>query len=180
MRGDPLCSHAGSARDPVSSNNASVTFSVHDGRKLLWKVVALRDDILRGLRDGEFYVVYQPQFAADGSRMCSVEALVHSRHPRLGLVGPADFIPLAEQEGVIHELGAFVLARQCGMPGLARDRPGGGISSRQLGEAEFADWVIAEAGEAQFPLKRLELEIVESAVIDNFAQAHRSCHDCAV
>ena len=65
-------------------------------------------------------------------------------------------------------------AKPCGMRGTGRDVVlAVNISSRQLEQPEFADWVVAKALEARFPLERLELEIVESAVIDNFDQASR-------
>jgi PAS domain S-box-containing protein len=70
-------------------------------------------DLRLALQRGELFVVYQPVVELQQDGPGSVEALVRWRHPRRGLVNPADFIPVAEESGLIVELGAFVLATAC-------------------------------------------------------------------
>jgi len=129
----------------------------------------LRDDFIKGMRDGEFHLVYQPQMTADGARLASVEALARWRHPTLGELGPADFIEPAERCGVIAELGAFMLRQACldalNWPGIS---VAVNISALQLRDPQFAGTVEGVVREAGLPFKRLELEIVESALIENF------------
>ena len=129
----------------------------------------LQNEILNGIRRGEFHVVYQPQMTADGARMAAVEALVRWKHPTRGAVGPADFIALAEENGVINELGAFVLRQACldgrHWPGLLVSV---NVSAVQLHNPTFAKSVEAIVRETGFSFNRLELEIVESALIDDF------------
>jgi EAL domain-containing protein (putative c-di-GMP-specific phosphodiesterase class I) len=65
------------------------------------------------LERGEFEVHYQPKLARDGLRVSGMEALARWRDPELGVVLPGDFIPIAEETGLIGQLGDFVLRRSC-------------------------------------------------------------------
>jgi EAL domain-containing protein (putative c-di-GMP-specific phosphodiesterase class I) len=127
-------------------------------------------DILDGIRNGEFHVVYQPQLLADGSRIAAVEALARWESPSHGPLGPTEFVPIAERDGVIDQLGAFVLRQACAD---ATDWPeiavSVNISPRQLLKGDFADLVETTVAEAGLPFARLELEIVESALIEDFS-----------
>ena len=129
----------------------------------------MRNEILAGLKRGEFHVLYQPQMFADGSRMAAVEALVRWNSPTRGPVGPIDFISIAERDGVIRELGAFVLRQACqdalNWPGMLVSV---NVSGNQLDDPEFASFVEATVREIGLPFSQLELEIVESAMIANF------------
>jgi EAL domain-containing protein (putative c-di-GMP-specific phosphodiesterase class I) len=126
-------------------------------------------EILNGIRAGEFHVVYQPQMTADGARMAAVEALVRWNHPARGALGPADFIAIAEKNCAINELGAFVLRQACldalGWPGLTVSV---NVSAVQLHAAAFAESVEGVVRETGLPFGQLELEIVETALIENF------------
>lgn len=106
---------------------------------------------------------------ADGSRIAAVEALVRWNSPTRGPVGPIDFISIAERDGVIEELGAFVLQQACrdglNWPGLIVSV---NVSGHQLNNPIFPDLVEKTVSEIGFPFARLELEIVESAMINNF------------
>ena len=77
----------------------------------------LRKLVQEELRDaitaGKLEINYQPQFSADGRKITGVEALVRWRHPTQGLISPADFIPIAEERGLIGLLGEWVLRHAC-------------------------------------------------------------------
>jgi EAL domain-containing protein (putative c-di-GMP-specific phosphodiesterase class I) len=126
-------------------------------------------EILEGLEREEFHLVYQPQMLADGSRVASVEALLRWNSPTRGLVGPADFVAVAEENGAIRQLGAFVLRRACrdaaAWEGVA---VAVNVSGNQLTDPGFVDLVISAARDANLPLGRLELELVENVLIENF------------
>jgi EAL domain-containing protein (putative c-di-GMP-specific phosphodiesterase class I) len=106
---------------------------------------------------------------ADGSRMAAVEALARWKHPTLGPIGPAEFIAAAEKEGCIDEIGGFVLRQACHdalrWPGILVCV---NVSGLQFQNPDFADFVENTVREAGLPFARLELEIVESALIENF------------
>ena len=134
----------------------------------------MRDEILDGLERGEFHVLYQPQMTADGACMAVVEALVRWNSRNRGAVGPADFIALAGKDGVIKELGAFVLRRAC------RDALNWpqrvvsvNVSGLQIQEPDFAAFVEARLRETGLAPARLEREIVESALVENFDLAEQ-------
>jgi EAL domain-containing protein (putative c-di-GMP-specific phosphodiesterase class I) len=129
-------------------------------------------DILASLEREEFHVLYQPQMLADGSRMTCVEALLRWNSPD-GPTGPGDFIAMAEKHRVIRELGAFVLRRAC------RDAASWdgvsvavNVSGNQLTDPGFVDLVVLAAAEGGLPLARLELELVENVLIENFELVH--------
>jgi EAL domain-containing protein (putative c-di-GMP-specific phosphodiesterase class I) len=73
----------------------------------------LETDMRRGLMDDEFFIVYQPQIDMQTGRPCGVEALLRWRDPVRGIVEPAEFIPIAEESGMIQALGARVLRDAC-------------------------------------------------------------------
>jgi diguanylate cyclase (GGDEF)-like protein len=73
----------------------------------------LETDMRRGLMDDEFFLVYQPQIEMQTGRACGVEALLRWRDPERGVISPAEFIPVAEESGMIQALGARVLRDAC-------------------------------------------------------------------
>jgi len=73
----------------------------------------LETDMRRGLMDDEFFLVYQPQIEMQSGRTCGVEALLRWRDPERGVIQPSEFIPIAEQSGMIQALGARVLRDAC-------------------------------------------------------------------
>src|SRR5207342_3040978 len=73
----------------------------------------LETDMRRGLMDDEFFLVYQPQIEMQTGRACGVEALLRWRDPERGVIGPNEFIPIAEESGMIQALGARVLRDAC-------------------------------------------------------------------
>jgi diguanylate cyclase (GGDEF)-like protein len=73
----------------------------------------LETDMRRGLMDDEFFLVYQPQIEMKTGRACGVEALLRWRDPDRGVIAPAEFIPIAEESGMIQALGARVLRDAC-------------------------------------------------------------------
>jgi diguanylate cyclase (GGDEF)-like protein len=129
----------------------------------------LEFDLRRALSAGEFEVFYQPLFHLAGSVVTGCEALLRWRHPERGLVSPAEFIPLAEEIGLIVPLGAWVLRQACME---AASWPNGlklavNVSSVQFRNRGLVDTVMSALAESGLPGDRLELEITESVLLNN-------------
>jgi diguanylate cyclase (GGDEF)-like protein len=135
------------------------------------------EDALRGVVErGELTLVYQPLVALGLGQIDGVEALLRWSHPDLGLVGPDEFIPIAEQCGDIVAIGAWVLDAACAQL-RAWDRPGlhvaVNVSSRQLVEPGFVRTVECALFRHGIPAASLCLEVTETAVLGD-ATATRS------
>ncbi|HTI34549.1 MAG TPA: EAL domain-containing protein [Miltoncostaea sp.] len=120
---------------------------------------------------GELELVYQPIVRIADGAVVGLEALVRWRHPELGRLGPGDFIPLAEQTGVIDEIGEWVLRTACrDVAALVRGDGGDppavtvNLSPRQLRNVALADVVEAALRDTGLPPGRLVLEITETAM----------------
>jgi EAL domain-containing protein (putative c-di-GMP-specific phosphodiesterase class I) len=125
------------------------------------------------LRNDELCLHYQPEVDLTDKRIVAVEALVRWRHPERGLVPPAEFIPAAEESGLIVPIGEWVLRTACSQ--LATWRSAGtvddhvrvavNVSARQLSHPDLPQTVASALGEAGLDPRALCLEITESAVI---------------
>lgn len=131
------------------------------------------EEIRRGIAEGEFVLHFQPQLNALNGSISGVEALVRWQHPRLGLLFPGQFIPLAEETGLIAPLGDWVLneacrqARKWQSAGLPRMTMSVNVSARQFREKTWvADVADALAGAGLDPAD-LELEITESLIMQD-------------
>ncbi len=114
--------------------------------------------------------------AGDESWVSGAEALVRWRHPRLGLLSPDMFIPLAESTGLIDALGDFILEQACriGKSQLPDKTIAVNVSPRQLRNSSFVDNVLSILNRTGFAPSRLELELTETALVDNPQQAKES------
>ncbi|MCD5310389.1 EAL domain-containing protein [Kineosporia babensis] len=134
--------------------------------------VALESDLRRALVDQELEVHYQPTIVLESGAMVGVEALVRWPHPERGMVRPDLFIPIAEQTGMIHELGRQVLRRACAQgQEWAQLSPqtaltvAVNVSAKQLQRRDFVDEVREVLLESGFPAERLVLEMTESVLV---------------
>ncbi len=112
-------------------------------------------------------VHYQPLYANSDEALIGVEALVRWEHPTLGNLGPAQFIPIAEETGLIFQLGEWVLARACKAvgrwPGIALAV---NLSPVQLRDPQLAPRLLRIAQESSFDPSRLQLEVTENALFN--------------
>jgi diguanylate cyclase (GGDEF)-like protein/PAS domain S-box-containing protein len=134
----------------------------------------LRADLQRALRDGELVLHYQPTVELETGKITGFEALVRWPHPTRGLLSPALFIPMAEETGLIVQLGTWVLFQACRSAALLQGdwrRPSMAvnISAQQLVRPDFVDTVTRALSEAGLSADRLILEITESVVLQDLA-----------
>ncbi|AXK39809.1 putative bifunctional diguanylate cyclase/phosphodiesterase [Crenobacter cavernae] len=127
----------------------------------------------RALAQGEFELWYQPKVSLETGAPIGAEALLRWRHPALGLVSPADFIPIAEESALIGAIGEWVLATACRDTrrwvdaGLFAGRMAVNLSGRQLKLGGLVDTVRVSLAEAGLASAYLELEVTESIAMDD-------------
>lgn len=136
----------------------------------------LEHDLRQAMERDDLALHLQPQ-VDDGERIIGMEALLRWPHPELGLISPADFIPLAESSGLIIPLGDWVLSRACRLlaewsrdPAMARLRLAVNISPRQFLHPDFVSGLQRLLRGSGVDPARLELEITESLLIDDIEQ----------
>ncbi len=127
----------------------------------------LEVDLRKALAEDELVVHYQPLVEAQSGRVCGAEALVRWNHPERGLVSPGDFIPLAEETGLIIPLGEMVLRTACA---TAAQWPADFTVAVNLSPVQFRDRNLAATvrdilTETGLPASRLELEITEGVLL---------------
>lgn len=150
-------------------------FQFHSGtyRSVGWEQLALETAMRRGLERKEFVVYYQPLVNLEGGAIFGAEALLRWQYPGRGLVEPAEFIPLAEETGLIVPLGSFALRQACRQAkswsarGGAPLRASVNLSARQFEQEGLAAAVAAVLRETGFPAELLDLEITESLAMKN-------------
>jgi len=135
--------------------------------------LTLEGSMRRGLERDEFIVYYQPKVEIRTGRVTGFEALVRWKHPDLGMVSPAQFIPLAEETGLIVPLGEYVLRQACRQnkewqrQGLAPVRMAVNLSSIQFQQPQLAGVIRRVLDETGLDAPWLELELTESLLMQN-------------
>jgi len=148
----------------------NVQFYTHEMNKSLSRKSKIALSIREGLERKEFSVHYQPQIDIATERIVGVEALVRWHHPTFGMISPAEFIPIAEESGMILNIGDFVLRTACHQnkawqdAGLDPFRVAVNISAKQFSQPNMAEIVTAALHESKLAPKYLELELTESII----------------
>jgi len=145
----------------------------NDMKEQIEKELHLKDGLRQALLNEEFHLHYQPQLDIRSGKMMGVEALIRWKHPELGMVSPADFIPLAERTGQIIAIGDWVLDASLQMikraveQGVSIQHVAVNVSALQLREANFVDKVQNKLAYYNVEPSLLEIEITESVIIDH-------------
>jgi diguanylate cyclase (GGDEF)-like protein/PAS domain S-box-containing protein len=135
--------------------------------------VALESSLRHGLERGEFVVHYQPQVSIDSKQVVGTEALVRWQHPERGLVLPAEFIPVAEDTGLIVPLGEWVLRTACEQSkawqnaGLPSMRVAVNLSARQFQSRDLPQTIARVLEETGLDAHFLQLEITEGVAMQD-------------
>ncbi|BCY12335.1 bifunctional diguanylate cyclase/phosphodiesterase [Actinoplanes sp. L3-i22] len=139
-------------------------------------------DLRIALNEGQFHLVYQPIVELPTGEVRAVESLIRWQHPERGYVSPIDFIPVAERNGLIIELGQWILRTACEQyrtwqaRGAAPPHLGVNVSARQLAEPGFVDSVAAILSETGMSPHALVVEITETTVFGG-GVAVRAVHE---
>ncbi|MEO8695935.1 MAG: EAL domain-containing protein, partial [Acidimicrobiales bacterium] len=134
----------------------------------------MAEELRHAIDRGEMTVLYQPVISLASGRLTEFEALLRWNNRHFGAVGPDEFIPVAEANGLIHVLGEWVLVAACQQLASWRAQSfddgiavAVNVSARQLSDDAFADRVRAILAAAELPSSALTLEITETAVMDD-------------
>ncbi len=132
----------------------------------------VESDLRRALQQKEFELHYQPIIEGKTGKICGAEALIRWRHPTKGLIYPDAFIPIAEETGLIAQMGDWVLRAACAEAARWPEnvRIAVNLSVMQFKKPNLADAVLLALAEAGLPPERLELEITETALIESAAE----------
>ena len=148
------------ARGTFCPFNASIDYRLHERR-------VLERELRHAVERRELEVHYQPVFSGETVQIAGVEALVRWRHPTRGMVSPAEFIPVAEESGLIRELGSWVLETACrdALSWPDHLRVAVNVSPAQFTQEDFAQRVFGILERTGLASDRLELEVTESLLI---------------
>ncbi|MDD5177045.1 MAG: EAL domain-containing protein [Sterolibacterium sp.] len=135
--------------------------------------MSLESDLRRAIDNNELFVCYQPQIDLIHRRIVGMEALIRWQHPQRGLISPTQFIPLAEETGLIIPIGIWVLRTACAQAkswqdaGLPQIKLSVNLSARQFMQRDLADSIRQALEETGFSAEHLELELTESLIMHN-------------
>ncbi|NGZ87173.1 EAL domain-containing protein [Duganella aceris] len=178
-----LVKHADSAMYRAKRTNTGFQFYEASMEHSISEHVRLESDLRRAMeQQHQLEVYYQPQACLASGRIIGMEALVRWRHPTRGMVAPVEFIPLAEETGLINPLGDWVLRTACAQlqqficAGLPQMRVAVNLSVRQLLQKDFAASVEAVLADTGLAPHLLELEITESTLMENAQDTLAALH----
>ncbi len=147
-------------------------FYSHEMNLRSFEQLKLEGGLRRALERGEFLLHYQPQLDLDSNRITGAEALLRWNHPERGMIAPSDFIPVAEETGLIIPIGAWVIDAACRQirawieQGLPPVRVAVNLSARQF-STTLPQTVLSILARHGIPSEALELEITESMLMHN-------------
>jgi diguanylate cyclase (GGDEF)-like protein len=138
----------------------------------------LESDLRLALERGEFELFYQPLFDLEQNCICSFEALLRWRHPQRGLVGPVEFIPVAEDTGLIVPIGAWALREACARAACWPDniRVAVNVSAVQFHRGALHETILRALADSGLEPNRLEVEITESIFLEGGETTLRLLH----
>ena len=177
-----LLKHADTAMYRAKRNSSGFAFYEAGMEASLSAQVQLENALRRALERKELAVHYQPKAALADGRLSGAEALVRWHHPERGLVSPAEFIPVAEETGLILPIGEWVLHTACAQAkawldaGLPVRPVAVNLSGHQVKQHDFIDVVASVLERTGLPPALLELEITESVLMEQAKETLSTLH----
>ncbi|MDF0578945.1 putative bifunctional diguanylate cyclase/phosphodiesterase [Bradyrhizobium yuanmingense] len=134
---------------------------------------ALQADLAGAIARNELFLVFQPFLDLGTNRITGFEALLRWQHPSRGLVPPSEFIPVAEETGLIHEIGEWVIRRACATVADWPEeiRVAVNFSAAQFHNTAILQTIVQALAEARIAPHRLEIEITESMLLSKYGSA---------
>ncbi|MEW6677228.1 MAG: EAL domain-containing protein [Pseudomonadota bacterium] len=167
------------------AGNTGHTFFMHEMGASAKHRLSLEEDLRSALANDEFEIYYQPQMNLTTRHIKGVEALIRWNHPRLGLLPPGEFLPVAEEAGLIGEIGewvakdVFTTVQAWEAAGVAPDRVAVNVSPRHLEQANFVEHFIELMATYQISPNRIELELTENLFIRDPGAVAQKLQDLA-
>ncbi|HBT83134.1 MAG: hypothetical protein A2091_06340 [Desulfuromonadales bacterium GWD2_61_12] len=175
-RGLISCADAAFSGAKVLGRNSYARFAADFSRRAL-ETMTMENRLRRALERGELELHYQPQVDGRNGRVTGAEALLRWRHPELGLIAPAEFIPLAEESGLIFTVGAWALHAACkDGAGWYRQQNSSfvmavNLSARQFQQPDLLDIIDSALALSGLPPAALVLEITEGTIVEDVPRA---------
>lgn len=148
-------------------------FFQEEMREALRQRFEMENDLRKAMENKEFLIFYQPQINLKSGKVCGCEALLRWRHPRRGLISPATFIPLAEETGLINEMGKWVMKTACHQAKHWQEHGhrdffvSVNVSVRQFQQPSFLNNVRQALEESGLDPQYLHLELTESITLND-------------
>jgi EAL domain-containing protein (putative c-di-GMP-specific phosphodiesterase class I) len=176
-----LLKHADTAMYRAKKTNSGFQFFEAAMEHSISEHVRMENDLRHAIDRNELEVFYQPQARVETGDIIGAEALVRWRHPTRGMVSPAEFIPLAEETGLINPVGEWVLRTACAQMKKWADagltmRIAVNLSVKQLLQKNFAATVEQALNDTGLAPSLLELEITESTLMENAQDTLEALH----
>lgn len=159
-----------SLADAKRSGRNTYKFARRDVNSYAYRRLMIEQELRQAVQKGQMEVFYQPQVALTDGSVMGAEALLRWRHPSRGLVGPADFLEIAEDNGLMDEIGDFVLKDACRQIAVwqarrLHPRIAVNVSASQCQRPNFAKDVLAIIADAKIPTSSIEIEITETVAM---------------
>ncbi|MFW6306856.1 MAG: EAL domain-containing protein [Bacillota bacterium] len=155
----------------IDQSGLNYQFYSSEMNKKLIEEIKLDNELRQALKQQQFILYYQPQYDIYNNKLTGLEALIRWNHPRQGLISPGRFIPVTEENGMIVELGEWVLKEACRQnvrwieKGFPRVKIAVNIATPQLMEDSFVKKVKKILDKTGMPAELLEIEITERTII---------------
>ena len=170
---DTLFANAEAALKEAKVSGERFVFYAREMNARVAELMKLESELRIAAREEQFILYYQPRVSLGTGEICGMEGLLRWKHPKLGIVPPADFIPLLEETGLILEVGRWVLQRAAAdaqrwrAQGLAVPPIGVNVSAIQLRHRDFVEHVTAAVAECASHANAIEIELTETMVMSD-------------
>jgi diguanylate cyclase (GGDEF)-like protein len=184
MEANALASHAGvAARHANEQGGKGYQFYAKELNATSLKRLSVESELRRALEQDELRIFYQPKVRAQNGRGTGAEVLVRWIHPERGMISPVEFIPIAEETGLIVPLGEWVLRAACAQSrawqkaGLRVPRVTVNVSGKQFHAPQMTETVVGALKASGLDSRYLGIELTESAVMGNAERDIRTLHE---